>query len=149
MYDLTIDPFENSPINMTSLSAEVQAIVDDLEDESETTRNSWSCRDYIQNGDEIGIDCGGSNCSPCTNSITAKISNKIQVYPNPSKGNLVIKANEPILVIHIYNSIGQQVYERNMSSNTVAIDISLLNAELYHIEIVTSSNSTYKSILKL
>jgi arylsulfatase B len=149
LYDLTIDPFENSPINMTSLSAEVQAIVDDLEDESETTRNSWSCRDYIQNGDEIGIDCGGSNCSPCTNSITAKISNTIHIYPNPSKGNLVIKANEPILVIHIYNSIGQQVYERNMSSNTVAIDISLLNAELYHIEIVTSSSSTYKSILKL
>lgn len=25
-----------------------------------------TCDDGIQNGDEIGIDCGGSNCNPCT-----------------------------------------------------------------------------------
>lgn len=27
-----------------------------------------TCSDGIQNGDETGIDCGGSNCSPCTSS---------------------------------------------------------------------------------
>ncbi len=27
--------------------------------------NNPSCTDGIQNGDETGVDCGGSNCSPC------------------------------------------------------------------------------------
>ena len=31
-----------------------------------------SCSDGIQNGDETGVDCGGSSCSPCTVSNTLK-----------------------------------------------------------------------------
>jgi hypothetical protein len=29
-----------------------------------------SCDDGVQNGDEAGIDCGGSNCEPCPSSAT-------------------------------------------------------------------------------
>lgn len=148
-YDLTIDPFENSPINMTSLSTEVQTIVDDLEDESETTRNSWSCRDYIQNGDEEGIDCGGSNCTPCELSTKGLSINTIQVYPNPSNGKLTITADEPISLVRVYTTLGKLVYEQKISSNSALVDISQLNAELYHIEVMTKSTSTYQSILKL
>jgi len=28
-----------------------------------------TCTDGIQNGDEVGIDCGGSNCEPCEDAI--------------------------------------------------------------------------------
>ena len=29
-----------------------------------------TCDDGIKNGDETGIDCGGSSCEPCTGIIT-------------------------------------------------------------------------------
>lgn len=28
-----------------------------------------TCTDGLQNGDEVGIDCGGSNCAPCEDAI--------------------------------------------------------------------------------
>lgn len=31
-----------------------------------------TCRDGIQNGDETGIDCGGSVCAPCDDSLSFK-----------------------------------------------------------------------------
>lgn len=35
---------------------------------NETTLSAPTCSDGIQNGDETGVDCGGSSCAPCATS---------------------------------------------------------------------------------
>ncbi len=65
-YDLLADPLETNNLLPGGLTPEQQDIYDELEAEIDNTvgSNAWSCNDGIQNGDETGIDCGGS-CGPC------------------------------------------------------------------------------------
>lgn len=67
-----------------------------------------TCSDGVQNGDETGVDCGGSNCSPCE---TAGCDN-MQLIINPDDyseettwevklGNTVVKSGGP------YNTTSQ------------------------------------------
>ena len=64
-YNLKTDSFELSNLMLGTLTAQELAIKLDLETEASQIRNAWSCKDYIQNGDETGIDCGGTYCQPC------------------------------------------------------------------------------------
>jgi len=149
LYDLVADQFEFSPKDISTLSPAVQAIKEDLEREAETRRTSWSCRDHIQNGDETGIDCGGSSCNPCTNSIGGIDNFKVELHPNPSTGKLTIESETPVSIIRIYNSIGQEVYRKNDIGRRAELDLASLKADVYHVEIQTNSTSLYRVILKL
>ena len=71
-YDLLADPLENNNL-IASMTPAQTAIKADLEVEGNTIRNNWSCRDFIQNGTETGIDvctpttCTGDNSTSTTN----------------------------------------------------------------------------------
>ena len=45
-----------------------------------------SCNDGIKNGDELGVDCGGSNpaCSICPPPVASCYTNTVNIYVNPS-----------------------------------------------------------------
>ncbi len=90
-YDLVADELETTNL-ITSLTSEQTTIKTALETEAATIRSSWSCQDSIQNGDETGIDCGGSFCIGCDGSpaptyctvdslvLTNGISNDTTIY---------------------------------------------------------------------
>ncbi|MEM6320769.1 MAG: sulfatase-like hydrolase/transferase [Bacteroidota bacterium] len=63
-YDLIADSLENNNL-INTLTTEQSNVKTALETEAATIRSSWSCQDSIQNGDETGIDCGGSACAGC------------------------------------------------------------------------------------
>jgi hypothetical protein len=45
------------------------------------TATAPTCNDGIQNGDETGVDCGGSNCAPCVcagTDVTVSITHKLR-----------------------------------------------------------------------
>lgn len=63
-FDLYIDSLETVNLN-DSLSPELIDVKNELIAEANQRRNDWSCKDHIQNGDEQGIDCGGTHCAPC------------------------------------------------------------------------------------
>ena len=59
-YDLLSDSLEYDDLMLGTLTASQEIIKLDLEAEADVRRNSWSCRDHIRNGDETGVDCGGT-----------------------------------------------------------------------------------------
>ncbi|MEO0339954.1 MAG: sulfatase-like hydrolase/transferase, partial [Bacteroidota bacterium] len=70
-YDLSNDPLEENELYSNGLDLDQIAILAELETEMDDIYLGWSCQDGIENGDESGIDCGGTFCNPCPNSPTA------------------------------------------------------------------------------
>jgi len=64
---LIADTLETNNL-INSLTTEQASIKAALETEAATIRSGWSCQDNIQNGEETGIDCGGSSCVGCDGS---------------------------------------------------------------------------------
>jgi len=62
MYDLIADSLEANNIIGDPLLASVLL---ELKNESNQILNNWSCNDMIQNGDELGVDCGTPACGQC------------------------------------------------------------------------------------
>ena len=49
-----------------------------------------TCDDGIQNGDETGVDCGGSNCAPCVcNGTEVTVSITLDNYPEETSWTIV------------------------------------------------------------
>jgi arylsulfatase A-like enzyme len=148
-YDLLTDQFEFSPIDITSLTTELVAIKLDLETEAETRRTSWSCRDHIKNGDEEGIDCGGSNCAPCIMSTENILKTNIKVFPNPSSGSFLVTSDAVIQTIQIFTLQGRLIQSiDDINSTSFQID-GLLNASSIAIlEVQTASGIVRKRVMK-
>lgn len=69
LYDLLSDSLEL--INLYGSNDPTLAdVIYDLEREANQIRSDWSCSDLIQNGDEVGIDCGTPACGQCVNMQT-------------------------------------------------------------------------------
>lgn len=64
-YDLVADPIETNDLLAGGLTAEQTTIFNELVAEANQRATTWSCNDLIENGDEEGIDCGGSACAEC------------------------------------------------------------------------------------
>jgi len=66
-----------------------------------------TCDDGVQNGDEEGIDCGGSNCEPCPcyeNQITFALT--LDNYPAETTWTLRNSAGTPVYAGGPYNQAG-------------------------------------------
>ncbi len=110
-YDLTNDSLEfENLMEDFMLTAAQSSAKEDLEIEAMTRQNGWSCRDHIQNGDEEGIDCGGSNCAPCIVS-NENIDSKdlLTIYPNPSISSFNVSAFEKLTAMSIITMDGKIV----------------------------------------
>ena len=107
----------------------------------------------IQNGDEQGIDCGGTYCSPCfISSIDQQtISNNISVYPNPSDNSFTVSSNgNYIQYIKVINSLGEIVLTKEIKDSILAtINLSHLKADIYYLQInLTNQTEVVKIIIK-
>ena len=73
-----------------------------------------TCTDGIQNGDETGVDCGGSNCNPCPcldNTVTLTIN--LDNYPEETRWEIRNNTNSIVASGGTYGSQpdGSQVVE--------------------------------------
>lgn len=60
------------------------------------------------------------------------LNNALQVYPNPAKDRLTLDlSSNKAEKLFIYNSLGQEVYTLNLTSETLQIDVSALAPGLY------------------
>lgn len=138
-FDLIVDSLEFNNLLTESLNSSQQQIKADLQIEAAQIRTGWSCRDHIQNGDEEGIDCGGSSCNPCmtTNLNTAIENLKLTVYPNPGSNILNISSRiDPIDEIKIFTSMGELVFARkNIRSTESIFDIQSLSSQVYFVQV--------------
>jgi len=133
-YDLLNDSLEIDDLMLNGLSTDQINSKADLEVEADQRRNFWSCRDHIQNGNEVGIDCGGTYCQPCpvigvNDHYTSKYD--ITIYPNPAQNELTISSELDNFRLELFTSWGQKILVVTSSENETSIDLSTLSSGVY------------------
>ena len=108
-----------------------------------------------ETGDYAVIITDG-DCSAISDCYTVVIDgihneslNDISIYPNPNKGVFTLKCdacNNPT-ELQITNTVGQIVYQVNISGKTNEIDISGLQPGIYILTLSTGSSTTFKKII--
>ncbi len=59
----------------------------------------------------------------------------VKLFPNPTSGMLNLSASQNIDEVSVYNLLGQQIFTKATSSETVAIDVSALSAGTYLVRV--------------
>ena len=124
-YDLLVDSLETKNL-ISQLSANQIVIKDDLKLEAQNIRTNWSCRDYIKNGDELGIDCEGSFCQPCVNSIQEETTGTWKLFPNPVQGDRVYFSET--IAFSVFDALGNEIVKY---TNSNSLDISRFESGTY------------------
>jgi len=150
MFNLILDTLETNNLLLGVLSNEEANLKVELENEANQRRTAWSCHDDIKNGNETGIDCGGTYCSPCLNSISLDyLDSKIDIFPNPTEEMLTIHTNH-LKSIELYNSFGQLVLNsKKVNGKSIIVNVSNLKPAIYYIKInVKNGNALRKICIK-
>ncbi len=152
-YDLQTDSLEFNDLLLTGLTADQQSIKEDFELEASNIRDSWSCRDYIKNGDEEGIDCGGSHCAECSVNTTDPllIASKFDIYPNPVLDQLFISSKGDEAITHItFTDLNGKVIETEIvDGKSKVLDTSKLESSIYILNIFTETSTYVQRIIKI
>ncbi len=85
-----------------------------------------------------------TNCSGTVGINDIQLNN-INIYPNPTKGELVINTNEAINTISISNMIGAEVYTTKTPTKT--IDLSMYKNGIYFLNIHTDKGIYIEKIV--
>lgn len=83
------------------------------------------------------IDQKIGQCGVTTNMLTTNIPSKgIELFPNPSEGELNIRSVETVIQINIYSLSGQLIKTKNVDSKSLQISIHDLLQGIYFIQLV-------------
>lgn len=78
-------------------------------------------------------------------SVDENMAQNVEIYPNPAKDMLTIKA-ENITNVIIYNSIGLKVYEQSVASSEVSINLYGFDAGIYLVKAVVDGEVVTRKI---
>lgn len=75
--------------------------------------------------------------------------NATQIYPNPSKGEFMVKTKTNLKKVNIYSQTGAfiKAFEVNNSNDSVEVNINGMQAGVYLIELVNEKEKTWKKIV--
>jgi hypothetical protein len=81
---------------------------------------------------------------------TLALGNQVSVYPNPSDGLIILKANDGSIIrnVSIYDVTGKEVYELKSNASSVNIDITSKSQGVYFMRAETSIGIQNMSIIK-
>ncbi|MDF9797210.1 ELWxxDGT repeat protein [Catalinimonas alkaloidigena] len=99
----------------------------------------------------INIIENESNKYPITSIHEQTLPQAIELFPNPSNGNIKIKLNEyhyKNAKIRIYNVIGEPIYNTSVTSNIIDIDIVNEKNGIFFVEISLSHKVEIFKIIK-
>ena len=148
LYNVILDTLEANDLLLTVLSQYEDSVKADLEMEAMTRQNSWSCRDDIQNGDEVGIDCGGSFCPNCNLSVDGLGDQfQLKIYPNPTSGDFTIESSSVMSQVQIFNLHGKllkQVDIEGAFSQLISIDKN--DNQIVIVKAVLESKAIYRKL---
>ena len=88
----------------------------------------------------------GADCGLSTGLGSPSLKTTFQIFPNPTVEKLIIRSEEVIQYISIYNSVGQEVQHKVINDLSVEIDAGKLPQGLYFIR---ADQSSVKSFFKL
>jgi hypothetical protein len=89
-------------------------------------------------------DCDNFNA---LNYITK--SDKLDIYPNPTNDKITIDCViRQDYTMHVYNTVGQCLMQRELNTQTNTIDISSLTSGIYILKLTSSNGTIEKKIIK-
>lgn len=74
---------------------------------------------------------------------------EVQVYPNPTTGQLNVEIDVPEATIQIINTLGQTVLDKQIKHNYGDLDVSSLRPGTYVVRISSGETKQYQRFLKL
>ena len=78
-------------------------------------------------------------------SVDENMTQNVDIYPNPAKDMLTIKA-ENISNVAIYNSVGQKVYEKTFDSSEVSINLDGFDSGVYMVKAIVNGEVVTRKI---
>ena len=78
-------------------------------------------------------------------SIGENVAANVEVYPNPAKDMITVKA-ENMSNVMVYNSIGQKVFEQELNANETTINTNSFDAGIYMVRIVVDGKEITRKI---
>ncbi len=104
----------------------------------------------------IGTDINGcKNSSSITQSVSLctalenrNVENVILIYPNPTKGNIIITGINETAKIIIFNAIGELLRTLEISSKNTEVDFSNYTNGIYLIKVISSNNQKAYKLIK-
>ncbi|MEL6673334.1 MAG: sulfatase-like hydrolase/transferase [Bacteroidota bacterium] len=147
MYDLWADSFETADLLLGSLTSDQSQVRDELAREADSIFSSWSCNDGIQNGNEAGIDCGGTSCAPCgANRVgEGEELTRFKLYPNPAQDEVFIRLDRPVSkVVEVCDFAGKRAFLTEIHGSG-SISLAALPPGLY---IITVSDGRMRQAQK-
>jgi hypothetical protein len=104
-----------------------------------------TCSDGIQNGDETGIDCGGAICPACVSTgLDENNVSSFKIYPNPTKSSLTILGAS---TISIYDTMGRLIILMNNTNDKEVLDVSDLSTGVYQVKLSNGTNSKIQKLI--
>ncbi|RZK06994.1 MAG: T9SS type A sorting domain-containing protein, partial [Flavobacterium sp.] len=113
---------------------------------------------YASQTNEAGCESEARNPNPVSNRLAVTVYSdlstnnyaikNLNIYPNPTKNNLNINAENEISMIEIYNSLGQKIISKTNSSNQLFIDLSNINSGIYFVKTYCGENIQFTKIIK-
>ncbi len=77
--------------------------------------------------------------------VDENMTQAVEVYPNPAKENITIKA-EGLGNVTVYNSIGQKVLEQPLDADEITINTNGFEAGIYMIRVVANGNEVTRKV---
>ena len=77
--------------------------------------------------------------------VDENMTQNVEVYPNPIKDMLTIKA-ENISNVVIYNAIGQKVFSQTFDGNEASIDMNSFDSGIYMVRIFANGNEVTRKV---
>lgn len=122
---------------------------------SAVTASAFLCRDVESDeADAIAQDAirwfnpfaADGNCAPLqTNQFT---SDALSVYPNPASDKINIRLAHQIKKISVYNALGQVIFARSGSMDSIEIEVSAWTSGMYFIEAESDAKILRQKFLK-
>ena len=94
----------------------------------------------------VQIDFDGKSSSSKLLELNNSIKIEIEIYPNPSKGMIYVKASSN-LTIEIYNSSSLLVHKDELQNNISTMDLSNLESGMYILKIKNENGIVYKTLI--
>ena len=113
------------------------------------TCDAPTCDDGIMNGDEEGVDCGGSCDNECdvTGINENEINSFINFHPNPAENNITIELTDvSSAYVRIYNQAGKAVWV-GLVNNNQELDISNFTVGMYVVHTSTKDAYALKKLM--
>jgi hypothetical protein len=98
----------------------------------------------------VGSDTKVITASACTQVEGLNLVSEITVYPNPFNDviNITSLSEANSTQVEIYNHQGQKVYSENLSSNTAALDLSVLKKGMYLLRVTQDDQRIVLKLVK-